>query len=254
MSGFGVIIPARYASKRLPGKPLREVAGRPLIAHVCDRAAQSGADFVIVATDDPRVGEAARAAGVESVLTSPDHRSGTDRVAEVVRHKRLADSAIVVNLQGDEPLTDPTHVGLVAAALESHPDAGLSTLATRITSKTDLFDESVVKVVLADGGLAHYFSRAPIPWHRGWHPATYQIPNPSPFLRHIGLYGYRVATLARVASATPAPAERLERLEQLRALGLGLGIHVTEVETSAGTGVDTEADLDRVSRILASGV
>jgi 3-deoxy-manno-octulosonate cytidylyltransferase (CMP-KDO synthetase) len=253
---FGIVIPARYGSERLPGKPLRDVCGKPLVVRVLENAERAGARFVIVATDDSRIAEAVTAAGGDALLTSPDHVSGTDRLAEVAAKKALAPDTVLVNLQGDEPLLEPKLVGLVARALEQNPAAGVATLATPIRHAREVFDPNVVKVVLAASGLAHYFSRAPIPWQRqafkGEWPAA-ELPSGSSFLRHIGLYAYRVSTLHALSAAEPAPAERAEQLEQLRALWLGIPIHVSVVAEAPAHGVDTEQDLERVRALLERG-
>lgn len=252
---FGVVIPARYGSERLPGKPLCLLAGKPLIVHVLENARRTGAAFVVVATDDARIAEVVTAAGAEAMLTSPEHASGTDRVAEVAARRGLAPDTVLVNVQGDEPLLDPELPGLVAAALERHPEAGIATLATPIRSPREAFDPNVVKVVVARSGLASYFSRAPIPWHRDAFgdaarpPAT--LGDEAPFLRHVGLYAYRAGTLQTLTRSGPAPIELAERLEQLRALWLGIAIHVTTIDAAPAHGVDTAQDLERVEAILA---
>lgn len=253
MSAFRVVIPARFGASRLPGKPLRELLGRPLIAHVAKRGLESGADEVIVATDDERVCAAADRAGARSVLTSAEHVSGSDRIAEVARKSGWREDDIVVNLQGDEPDLDPGLIEGVARALAETRAATMSTAATPIRQPEALFDPNVVKVVTSDEGLARYFSRAPIPWVRGaFEPG--RVPDALPegvtFLRHIGLYGYRVGALLRICSEPPRAAEEAESLEQLRALALGIDIHVTVVERYLGQGVDTEADLARAERAL----
>jgi 3-deoxy-manno-octulosonate cytidylyltransferase (CMP-KDO synthetase) len=248
-TGFRVVIPARYGSTRLPAKPLLPLAGRPMIAHVVDRARESGAGEVLVATDDDRIHEAAAAAGAVVVMTSPDHASGTDRLAEVADIREWPDDAVVVNLQGDEPAMPGALVAAVAGALRANPDAGIATLATPIRDLGDLLDPNVVKVVLSDADRALYFSRAPIPWVRGGFGD--ELPDGVPFLRHLGLYAYRAGVLRLLAAEPSRPVEQAESLEQLRALALGLAIHVTVVHEAPGHGVDTEADLARVERELA---
>ena len=247
-----VVIPTRYDSVRLPGKPLLDIAGRPMIAHVFDRAVESGAAEIVVATDDQRIADAVRGFGGEVEMTSVDHKSGTDRIAEVAARRGWPDDAIVVNLQGDEPALPGEHLRTVAAALASS-GADIATLATPITDPPQLFDPNAVKVVIAASGRALLFSRAPIPWHRD-HFAPGAIARELPdgsFLRHLGLYAYRVGALARLASAPPAAIEQAESLEQLRALDLGLDIHVTVVKQAPPDGVDTENDLERIRRLLA---
>jgi 3-deoxy-manno-octulosonate cytidylyltransferase (CMP-KDO synthetase) len=258
---FAVIIPARYASTRLPGKPLRELAGVPMIARVYENARRSGARSVTVATDDDRIAAAVERAGGVAILTSDKHPSGLDRLAEVVARQGLAPETVVVNLQGDEPLLPPELLRRVAGALAEHPLASLATLATPVQDAAQLFDPHIVKVVLARDGRALYFSRAPIPWDRqGWSAARWDDPASRPsgalgggsFLRHIGLYAYRAAALLRLAKEPTSALEQLESLEQLRALELGLAIQVEVVADAPPPGVDVESDIERVSAILRS--
>jgi 3-deoxy-manno-octulosonate cytidylyltransferase (CMP-KDO synthetase) len=248
---FGVIIPARYASTRLPGKPLLDLGGKPMVVRVMELAARAGATFVVVATDDERVVEAVTEAGGEAVLTSGEHDTGTDRLAEVARRLRLEPETIVVNLQGDEPALPPELLARVAGALAEQSEAGLATLATPIRDRRELADPNVVKVVVDQGHRALYFSRAPIPWLRddstregGGEPAAL-LPEET-FLRHIGVYAYRVSTLLSLSQARSAPLELAEKLEQLRALWLGMKIQVALVTELPAGGVDTEADLLRM--------
>lgn len=256
MAPFGVIIPARHASTRLPGKPLRDIAGRPMIAWVIDRARESGAAFVLVATDDERIARAVEREGGKAVLTSPAHPSGTDRLAEVAALEGLAPDSLVLNVQGDEPLLPPAAIHAVAQALTERPEADLATLATPIHQAEDLFSPHVVKVVLDQAGFARAFSRAPLPWARDAFPELPELPRALPpdvpFLRHVGLYGYRVRTLTHLAASPVTPWERSESLEQLRALWLGLSIHVTVIDEAPPHGVDTEEDLERMRRIFAN--
>jgi 3-deoxy-manno-octulosonate cytidylyltransferase (CMP-KDO synthetase) len=250
---FHVVIPARYAASRLPGKPLRLLGGRPLVAHVWERGVESGARFVVVATDDERVRAAVESLGGRAVMTSPDHASGSDRMAEVADREGWPDAAIAVNLQGDEPFLEAALIRRVALALHARRDAEIATLATPLTSPRDLFDPNIVKVVLDERGRAHYFSRAPIPWVRGVSdkgPALETLPPGVPFLRHIGLYAYRIGALRRICAAPQSPLERAESLEQLRALALGLSIHVEVVEKVESRGIDTPEDLERAEREL----
>jgi 3-deoxy-manno-octulosonate cytidylyltransferase (CMP-KDO synthetase) len=249
--GFRVAIPARYASTRLPGKPLKLLAGRPLIEQVYRRALASGALEVVIATDDPRIREVAEGFGATVCMTAPDHPSGTDRLAEVADQRGWPDEAIIVNVQGDEPQMPPTLVHRVAAELENHPDVGIATLCARIHDPAEVFDPNIVKVVRDARGDALYFSRAPIPWSR----ETFQsgggtgctLPAGVAYWRHIGLYAYRAAVLRRYPQLAPAPAERAEALEQLRALWHGIRVHVAEAAEAPPPGVDTEADLARVA-------
>ncbi len=254
---FSVVIPARYASSRLPGKPLRELAGKPMIQHVVENAERAGAREVIVATDDDRVRDVVAGFGGVCMMTSVDHASGTDRLAEVAERCSWSTEHVVVNLQGDEPMVGPELVRQVATTLSAHRTAGISTLATPIQNAADVFDPNIVKVVLARSGLACYFSRAPIPYQRDTFSrgdATHvaRLPEGTPFLRHLGLYAYRVETLLEVSRAPAAAIEQAESLEQLRALELGIGIVVDVIARAPGHGVDTEADLARVQRELGS--
>lgn len=251
MTAFRVVIPARYASTRLPGKPLAEIAGRPMLQHVWQRAVESGAGEIVIATDDARVEAAARAFDAAVCLTSPSHRSGTDRIAEVAERYGWPDDAIVVNLQGDEPTMPPALLRQVAEALATHPDAAIATLAVPVQGRTELFDPNVVKVVADRAGYALYFSRAPIPWHRDTFPAaTGRLPAGVTFWRHLGIYAYRVGFLRRFVAWQPAPVEACEALEQLRALWQGERIHVGLAAEIPGAGVDTPEDLERVRRLL----
>ncbi|ACY18424.1 3-deoxy-manno-octulosonate cytidylyltransferase [Haliangium ochraceum] len=253
---FYVVIPARYGSTRLPGKPLLELLGRPMIAHAWDSARRSGAEAVLVATDDERIRAAVEGFGGDALMTSPAHASGTDRLAEVAAARGWDDDAIVVNLQGDEPCIPGSLLRDAARALHQHPEAGIATLATPIREPADVFDENVVKVVFDESGMAGYFSRAPIPWVRGVSgrgaAAAAELPAELDFWRHIGIYAYRVGTLRRLASADSRAIERAESLEQLRALALGIRIHVSALETPPGHGVDTPDDIPRVERALAA--
>ena len=250
---FKVVIPARYAATRLPGKPLAEIAGRPMIAHVWDRAVESGAAEILVACDDERIVGAVERFGGRAVLTSPEHASGTDRIAEVAAREGWPDDAMVVNLQGDEPALPGAAIREVAAALAAHRAAGIATVATPIREPAELFDPDVVKVVLDDLGFARWFSRAPLPWVRGAFergpPAA--LPDGIPFLRHLGLYAYRVGVLRALCAAPPAPHESVERLEQLRALTRGVAIVVAVMDSVGSRGVDSPADLARIRNELA---
>lgn len=246
---FHVVIPARYASTRLPAKMLAPIAGRPLVQWVWERACASGAERVIVATDDQRIREAALAFGAECAITDAAHASGTDRVAEVARQLALASDAIVVNVQGDEPLIDPALIRRLAAALAEDSSADIATTLAPIRTLEEFLDPNCVKAVCDAAGRALYFSRAPIPWPRDDAPGT----RPARFegaWRHLGLYAYRVAGLARFASLAPTPLELRERLEQLRALEHGMRIRVLALAEASPPGVDTLEDLERVCAIL----
>lgn len=237
-----MVIPARYESSRLPGKPLRELAGRPMLEYAWSAARASAAREVIVATDDARIASVARALGADAQMTSADHASGTDRIAEVALARRWADDGIVVNLQCDEPMLPPALIDQVAATLSV--DGDLATLATPFAASDEIDDINVVKVVVDRRGRALYFSRAPIPFHRDA-PGDVQGA-----LRHVGLYAYRVSALRQLSSMEPCELERYERLEQLRALWAGLRIDVAIACASPGPGVDTETDLARVDALM----
>jgi 3-deoxy-manno-octulosonate cytidylyltransferase (CMP-KDO synthetase) len=249
---FGVIIPARYASTRLPGKPLVDLGGKPMVVRVVELANRAGASFVMVATDDERVAQAVTDAGGEALVTSGEHDTGTDRLAEVARRLHLDPDLVVVNLQGDEPALPPELVRRVAETLLDEPEASLSTLATPLRSGGELFDPNVVKVVLDQANRALYFSRSPIPWLRdelepGKVPAA--LPEDL-FLRHVGLYAYRVSTLLALSQTRPASIELGEKLEQLRALWLGMKIQVAVVPELPAGGVDTPEDAARARRLF----
>ena len=251
---FKVVIPARHASTRLPGKPLLEIAGKPLIRHVYERAQATAAAEILIATDDARIAAACQAFGAEVVMTRGDHRSGTDRLAEVIALRGWPDETLVVNLQGDEAGMPPALVDQVAAGLAGHERVGMATLAYPIQDAETLFDPHVVKVVTDAQGYALYFSRAPIPWHRDeFHGGRQTLPPGEGFLRHIGLYAYRAAFLARFVAWPPAPLELAESLEQLRVLWHGEGIHVGLATEEPGPGVDTAADVQRLLAFLARG-
>ncbi|WP_462321817.1 3-deoxy-manno-octulosonate cytidylyltransferase [Halochromatium sp.] len=248
---FRVVIPARFGSTRLPGKPLIEIHGKPLILWVWERACVSSAAEVLIATDDPRIAEVCSDVGAEVVMTRTDHRSGSERLAEVAERRGWAAGDILVNVQGDEPGISPQLIDQVAIGLASHPDAGMSTLACHLEDAASLFDPNVVKVVTDAQGYALYFSRAPVPWHREqFLRDRTRLPNEVPFLRHIGLYAYQVGFLARYLEWTAASLEEAESLEQLRVLWHGGRIHVSLAETVPGPGVDTPDDLQRVTRWL----
>jgi 3-deoxy-manno-octulosonate cytidylyltransferase (CMP-KDO synthetase) len=248
---FTVVIPARYGSTRLPGKPLREIAGRPMIEHVYRRASESGADEVIVATDDERIAQAARAFGARVCLTDPAHPSGTDRLAEVARLLDFPSDRILVNVQGDEPLLPPALIDQVAADLAAHGAASVATLCEPIATAAELFDPNVVKVVLDGEGYALYFSRAVIPWDRdAFAAAAPALPAGSQYYRHLGLYAYRAGFVRAYVTWPPCAPERAEKLEQLRALWHGHRIYVGIAREQPGPGVDTEQDLVRVEKLL----
>ena len=240
---FHIVIPARFASERLPGKPLLEIGGVPMVVAVARRAEAAGGNDVIVATDDQRIVDACEQHGVTAEMTRNDHASGTDRLREVAERRQWPDDAVVVNLQGDEPLMPAACLRQVAACLEGAPAADAATLyLTASTLDADFANPNVVKLVADDAGRALYFSRSPIPTVRDGTEAT--------FRRHVGLYAYRVATLRRFGDTAPTPLERLERLEQLRLLETGGTIVVAEACEPIPPGVDTPVDLERVRKAL----
>lgn len=274
---FKVVIPARFASTRLPGKPLLDIGGRPMVAHVVERALESGADEVWVATDHQGIADAVRDHGCQVCMTSPDHPSGTDRIAEVASQRGWSDETIVVNVQGDEPLIAPSLIRQVAQQLHDRPQAAIATACHAIHDCADLFNPNVVKVVTDREGHALYFSRAPIPYARdAWshasplhagarasgsapggdapcgctpHPS---LPDGLPAYRHIGIYAYRCAFLKIYNLLEPAAIEQFEALEQLRALWHGYRIGVAVVAEAPVAGVDTEEDLERVRRLVSA--
>jgi 3-deoxy-manno-octulosonate cytidylyltransferase (CMP-KDO synthetase) len=251
---FTVLIPARLASTRLPDKPLADIAGKPMVVRVAERAAQSGAQAVVVAADDARIEQACRTHGVRCVLTRPDHASGSDRLAEACEHLGLDGEDIVVNVQGDEPLIDPMLVRRAAELMQARRDCVMSTAAHAIDAEDDLRNPNIVKVVLDQQGRALYFSRAPIPWWRDGSAAAAGQARVAPALaplRHIGLYGYRAGFLRGFPLLEPAPLEHVEALEQLRVLWHGHRIAVHVAATAPGPGVDTPADLARVRALFA---
>jgi 3-deoxy-manno-octulosonate cytidylyltransferase (CMP-KDO synthetase) len=249
---FKVLIPARMRSTRLPGKMLADIAGKPLVAWVAERARASGADEVVVATDHQDIADAVAALGIRVCTTSATHETGTDRLAEAVGLLGLDDAEIVVNVQGDEPLIDPQLVRKVAAELALRPKASIATAVHPIADAQAFFDPNVVKVVIDTEGYAQYFSRAPIPYARDAFAKGHErLPEGLPAFRHIGIYAYRVGFLRRYATLSPTGAERFEALEQLRALGHGHRIAVAFWERPMEAGVDTAEDLERVRRKLA---
>jgi 3-deoxy-manno-octulosonate cytidylyltransferase (CMP-KDO synthetase) len=251
---FTVLIPARLRSTRLPGKMLADVAGRPLVAWAAQRARESGARDVAIATDHEDIARAVRALGFTACLTAESHETGTDRLGEAVDLLGLPDDAIVVNLQGDEPLIDPALVRTVAESLASHPAASIATAAHPIADARTFFDPNVVKVVVDAGGLALYFSRAPIPYARdAFARSRDALPAGFPALRHIGIYAYRAGFLREYGRLALSALERFEALEQLRALAHGHRIAVALWNARMEPGVDTAEDLERVRRKLGSG-
>lgn len=253
MHPFKIVIPARYGSSRLPGKPLLLIGGKPMIAHVCERALEAGASEVVVATDDERIGEAITGLGVKAVMTRPDHNSGTERIAEVADILAWADSELIVNVQGDEPLMRPELIRRLAKVLAVQGEAEVATLAAPITERAEVFNPNAVKVVLDRNGHALYFSRAPIPWHRDSFAADDDgLPEGFVYLRHIGIYAYTAGFLRRYVRWPASRLESIESLEQLRILWSGERIRVLPVERAPEAGVDTEADLHRVKNLLTA--
>jgi len=247
MTSFVVVIPARYGSTRFPGKALAELEGKPMVAHVVDRARESGASEIIVATDDERIAAAVAGRGCSIAMTRADHATGTDRIAEVVTQHAWADDTIIVNAQGDEPLLPPELINGVATALDASAEAAIATACHRISDVTEFMDPNAVKVVFDENHYALYFSRAPIPWPReafASGPAT--LPEKLPAYRHIGIYAYRCAFLRAYTELAQVALERFESLEQLRALAHGYRIAVSVQEQAPPPGIDTPADLERV--------
>jgi 3-deoxy-manno-octulosonate cytidylyltransferase (CMP-KDO synthetase) len=251
---FIVVIPARFGSSRLPGKPLADIAGKTLIRRVWEQARKSDAQSVVVATDDERIAEEVTSFGGDYCLTRADHESGTDRLQEVAQQLELADDTVVVNVQGDEPLIPPAVINQVAHNLHRHNTASAATLFEPIAQAADFQDANVVKLVAAEDQTALYFSRAPIPWPRD-HFASDNTTLPAGFTarRHIGIYAYRVKLLHEFVTWKSAPLEQIERLEQLRILHNGHGIHVAEACDLVPGGVDTPADLAKVRQLVEQG-
>jgi 3-deoxy-manno-octulosonate cytidylyltransferase (CMP-KDO synthetase) len=245
-SSFTVVIPARYQSTRLPGKPLLDIGGKPMILRVVERARHSAASAVYVATDDERIRAVCESAGVAVCMTAVSHASGTDRIAEVAHQLGLGDDAIVVNVQGDEPLIPPAVIDQVAANLAERPHTGLCTLYSAAIDEHEFHNPNVVKLVTDAEGRVLYFSRAPIPWPRdGLSFTTLALAK-----RHIGLYAYRVSVLRQFVSWPVSALEETEKLEQLRALYHGVGIHAARCCEPIPAGVDTQADLDHVRKLF----
>jgi 3-deoxy-manno-octulosonate cytidylyltransferase (CMP-KDO synthetase) len=248
---FTVVIPARYASSRLPAKALADLAGKPMVVRVAERARDSGARNVYVATDHGDIAKAVEQSGFQSVMTRADHATGTDRIAEVVEILKLDADATVVNVQGDEPLVEPGLIRAVAALLADTPEASIATACHPIREVAELFDPNVVKVVFDRAGLARYFSRAPIPFARDAFSASIQtLPAGLPAHRHIGIYAYRVEFLRVFRRLERAPLEEFEALEQLRALWHGFAIAVAVRQDAPLPGVDTPEDLQRVRALF----
>lgn len=250
---FVVVIPARHASTRLPGKPLADIAGKPMVVHVADRAREAGADEVIVATDDQRIRAAVLQHGHDAMMTRAEHASGTDRIAEVAAARGWADDRIVVNVQGDEPRIPPALVRSVAQQLAGHGEAAIATACHPIHNAPEMFDPNAVKVVLDAMGYALYFSRAPIPYARdGFNADRTRLPEGLPVYRHLGLYAYRCGFLRIYSTLAPAAIEQFESLEQLRALWHGYRISVAVTDNAPEPGVDTPEDLEKMRQAFSA--
>ncbi|NOI80622.1 3-deoxy-manno-octulosonate cytidylyltransferase [Vibrio tubiashii] len=249
---FTVVIPARYQSTRLPGKPLADICGKPMIQWVYEQAVQAGADKVIVATDDSRVEQAVEAFGGQVCMTSPDHESGTERLAEVVEKMAIPDDHIIVNVQGDEPLIPPSIITQVAENL-ANSQAPMSTLAVEISDEAEVFNPNAVKVLTDKDGYAMYFSRATIPWDRDSFADDAKIIK-QPLMRHIGIYAYRAGFINTYINWEPTALEKIECLEQLRVLWYGEKIHVEVAKEAPAAGVDTPEDLEVVRSIVAKSI
>ncbi|ADE16443.1 3-deoxy-D-manno-octulosonate cytidylyltransferase [Nitrosococcus halophilus Nc 4] len=249
---YKVIIPARYGSSRLPGKPLLDLAGKPMLLHVVEKAQESGAEEILVATDDRRIEAIVKGWGIQVCMTSTEHSSGTERLAEVVAQQDYSNQTLIVNVQGDEPLLPPSLIAQAAKDLELHPEADVATLSVNIANREELFNPNIVKVVRDAQGYALYFSRAPIPWAREDFAAENRIwPTSWPYYRHLGLYTYRAGFLRSYPQLPPCPLEQAERLEQLRVLYHGGRIHVAVADVIPPPGVDTQADLEQARQLLA---
>ena len=250
MLQFNIVIPARFASTRLPGKPLLDIGGKPMVIRVAEQAAHSGAAQIIIATDHQPIIAAAKQNNFEACMTRIDHTSGTDRIAEVSAQQAWADDTIVVNVQGDEPLIPPTLIRAVAQHLHDHPECAIATACHPIHDEASMRNPNIVKAVLDKFGNALYFSRAPIPWPRDAYAANKPLPPSVNVLRHIGIYAYRASFLREFGDLTPAPLEQVESLEQLRALYHGYKIGVTITQDAPPSGVDTEQDLQSARQLF----
>lgn len=249
MPAFQVVIPARFASTRLPGKPLLDICGKPMVVRVAEQAAQSGARQIIIATDHAPIVAIAQEHGFQACMTRADHASGTDRIAEVAAQQGWADDTIVVNVQGDEPLIPPQLISAVAQHLHDHPECAIATACHPIHDEASMRNPNIVKAVLDKHGNALYFSRAPIPWPRDAYAKDQPLPADVNVLRHIGIYAYRAGFLRAYGRLAPAPIEQVESLEQLRALYHGYKIGVTKTDQAPPSGVDTEQDLGNARRL-----
>lgn len=247
---YKIVIPSRFASTRLPGKPLVDLLGKPMIQRVFEQCLKAGAEEVVVATDDERIAEVVNGFGGQVEMTASELPSGTDRIAAVAKKRGWADDVVIVNVQGDEPLIPPSIIKQTADILLAAPQAAASTLSTSILNKEDFLNPNVVKVVSSNQGQALYFSRAPIPWNRDHYQDDWQLEEGSACQRHIGIYGYRSGFLAEYTKLTPSPLEHIESLEQLRILGNGFTMVVAEALEMPGHGIDTPDDAERVRQLL----
>ncbi len=250
MSEFKVVIPARFASTRLPGKPLLDIGGKPMVIRVAEQAARSGAQQIIIATDHLPIVAVAQEHGFQACMTRADHASGTDRIAEVATQQGWSDETIVVNVQGDEPLIPPQLINSVAQHLNDHTECAIATACHPIHDEASMRNPNIVKVVLDKNTNALYFSRAPIPWPRDAYANNQPLPKDVNVLRHVGIYAYRTSFLRIFGQLTPAPIEQIESLEQLRALYHGYKIGMVKTDQAPPSGVDTEQDLQVVRRLF----
>lgn len=247
---FKVVIPARFASTRLPGKPLLDICGKPMVIRVAEQATRSGAQQILIATDHQPIITVAQEHGFQACMTRADHPSGTDRIAEVAAQQGWSGDTIVVNVQGDEPLIPPRLISAVAQHLHDHPECAIATACHPIHDEASMRNPNIVKTVLDKNANALYFSRAPIPWPRDAYAKSQPLPDGVEVLRHIGIYAYRVNFLNAYGKLSPAPIEQVESLEQLRALYHGYKIGVTKTDQAPPSGVDTEQDLGTVRRLF----
>lgn len=250
MQDYQIIIPARYHSERLPGKPLLPVNGKPMLQHVYEQAMQTQAQGIIIATDHDEIAALARTWGAQVCMTAPTHLSGTDRIAEVIETLKLPDDTIIVNVQGDEVLIPPENINCVATLCHEDPNAAASTLYEPIETIDDIFDPNIVKVVFNKAGLAQYFTRAPVNWEREHFGQTKNQTWKYPHYRHVGLYAYRAGALRWYVKARPSEDEMAEKLEQLRFLWHGQSIRIAKAPVSSPPGIDTKADLARIEQSL----
>lgn len=247
---FRVIIPCRYGSTRFPGKPLADIAGKPMVQHVYERAVESGAESVVIATDDDRIRKVAEEFGAHVCMTSPDHTSGTERIAEAVVALGYLEDEVIVNVQGDEPLVPPVVIKQVAEDLLKYENAKVATLYEEIKTVKELWDPNIVKVVPSKRGYALYFSRAPVPWDREHFPLKEGQPLETEHFRHVGIYAYRAGFLQEYMEWESSALEQMEKLEQLRVLWNGGRVHVTPAQAVVPPDVNTEEDLKAVRKIL----